>query len=90
MGFFLAGWHTMESDDNTLGSLLEGIADLMHRFPRALEQRAAEIQASGKDPELADKLAQGASAMRDSGTIYIAWARHYASLASREDRCRPG
>ena len=72
----------MESEDNVLESLLEEIKDLMRRFPQALEQRSAEIAATGKDPEVATKLRGGAEAMKDSGNIYVSWAKHYVSLAS--------
>ena len=72
----------MESEDNVLDGLLEEIKDLIRRFPKALEQRSAEIQATGKDPEVAAKLKGGADAMKDSGNIYVSWAKHYVSLAS--------
>ena len=72
----------MESEDNVLESLLEEIKDLMVRFPKALERRSAEIAATGKDPEVAAKLRGGSEAMKDSGNIYISWAKHYVSLAS--------
>ncbi len=72
----------MEQEDNVLEGLLEEIKDLMRRFPQALEQRSAEIQAAGKDPDAAAKLRGGADAMKDSGNIYVSWAKHYVSLAS--------
>ncbi len=70
----------MESKD-TVRSLIMEISALLKEFPEALERRAAEIQATGKDLELAGKLAKGADAMRDSGNIYLSWARHYAALS---------
>ena len=72
----------MESEDNVLESLLEEIKNLLRRFPLALEQRSAEIMASGKDPDVAAKLMGGADAMKDSGNIYLSWAKHYVLLAS--------
>ena len=72
----------MESEDNVLDSLLEEIKDVVRRFPKALEQRSAEIAATGKDPDAATKLRNGADAMKDSGNIYVSWAKHYVSLAS--------
>jgi hypothetical protein len=72
----------MGSEDNVLEGLLEEIKDLMRRFPQALERRSAEIAATGKDPEVATKLRGGAEAMKDSGNIYVSWAKHYVSLAS--------
>jgi hypothetical protein len=70
-----------QSEDNVVGSLLVEILTLLKEFPEALERRAAEIEATGKDPELAGKLAKGADAMRDSGNIYLSWARHFAALS---------
>ncbi|WP_447974199.1 hypothetical protein [Nitrospira sp. Kam-Ns4a] len=69
------------NEDNVVGELIAEITALLREFPKALERRAAEIQQTGKDPDLAAKLVKGADAMRDSGNIYLSWARHYASLA---------
>jgi hypothetical protein len=69
------------SEDNIIPSLLSEIASLLKEFPAALERQAGNILQSGKDPELAAKLAKGADAMRDSGNIYLSWARHFASLS---------
>lgn len=71
----------MESEDNVVQELLGEITTLMKSFPGALENRAAVLEASGKDPELAQKLMKGADAMRDSGNIYLTWARHYAAMS---------
>ena len=61
--------------------LIGEIAVLMQSFPEAIEQRAEELQASGKDPDVAAKLIKGADAMRYSGHIYLNWARHFAALS---------
>ncbi len=71
----------MESEDNVLGELIRGISGLIHEYPKALERRAALIQASGKDPELVQKLVKAADTMRDSGNLYLTWAKHYAAMA---------
>jgi hypothetical protein len=71
----------METEDNVVRELIGEMTTLMKQFPEALERRAVEIQAIGKDPELAQKLVKGADAMRDSGNIYLTWARHYAALS---------
>jgi hypothetical protein len=71
----------MESEDNVLDELLKEIASLITAYPKAIERRAAEIQASGKDPELVEKLVKAADTMRDSGNLYLTWARHYAAMA---------
>jgi hypothetical protein len=71
----------MESEDNMIGELLKEISGLIHQYPKAIERRAAVIQATGKDPELVEKLVKAADTMRDSGNLYLTWAKHYAALA---------
>ena len=72
---------TDENEDNVIDELLREIAGLIHEYPKAIERRAAVIQATGKDPELVEKLVKAADTMRDSGNLYLTWARHYAALA---------
>ena len=83
MGFFC--WSLkrslMESEDNVIGELLREISGLITAYPKAIERRAAMIQATGKDPELVEKLVKAADTMRDSGNLYLTWAKHYAALA---------
>ena len=71
-----------QSEDNVLGEMLDEITTLLINFPGALERRAVELDVSGKDPELAGKLMKGADAMRDSGNLYLTWARHYTALST--------
>ncbi len=71
----------MESENNTLDELLSDIAGLINQYPMAIERQAAIIQATGKDPELAEKLVKAADTMRDSGNLYLTWAKHYAAMA---------
>ena len=71
----------MSSEDNVARELIGEIATLMSEFSKELERRAAEIEVTGKDPDLAGKLMKGADAMRDSGNIYLSWARHFAAIS---------
>jgi hypothetical protein len=71
----------MDTEDNNVRQVVDQIAELMTAFSAALEGRAVEIQASGKDVELGDKLVKGADVMRDSRDIYLSWARHYVALS---------
>lgn len=72
----------MESEDNVLDELLSEIAGLINAYPKAIERRAAMIQATVKDPELVEKLVKAADTMRDSGNLYLTWAKHYAAMAA--------
>ncbi|HMU55127.1 MAG TPA: hypothetical protein PKA61_08970 [Nitrospira sp.] len=71
----------MESEDNVIDELLRELTGLINQYPKAIERRAAMIQATGKDPELVEKLVKAADTMRDSGNLYLTWAKHYAALA---------
>ncbi|TKS61337.1 MAG: hypothetical protein EWM72_00474 [Nitrospira sp.] len=71
----------MENEDNVINELLSGIAGLINQYPKAIERRAAMIKATGKDPELVEKLVKAADTMRDSGNLYLTWAKHYAAVA---------
>ena len=71
----------MEQENNVLDELLREIAGLLHEYPKAIERQAAVIHAGGKDPELAEKLIKAADTMRDSGNLYLTWAKHFAALA---------
>ena len=80
-GFFLSTRKPMKNEDNTIDELLSEISGLITLYPKAMERQAAIMQATGKDPDLADKLAKAADTMRDSGNLYLTWAKHYAAMA---------
>ncbi|MDH4097947.1 MAG: hypothetical protein OEU87_06485 [Nitrospira sp.] len=71
----------MENEDNTIDELLGEISGLITLYPKAIERQAAIIQATGKDQDLVDKLVKAADTMRDSGNLYLTWAKHYAAMA---------
>jgi hypothetical protein len=78
----------MDNDDSNVKQLIGEITALVTALPPALQRRAAEIKAIGKDSDMVDKLIKGADVMRDSGHVYVKWARHYAGLSEEntEDR----
>ena len=57
------------SEDNVIDELLKEISSLIAEYPKAIERQAAVIQATGKDPELVEKLVKAADTMRDSGNL---------------------
>jgi hypothetical protein len=71
----------MNNEENHVRQSIGEMTVLMTMFSSALERRATELAASGKDSELAGKLVKGADTMRDSGNLYLTWARHYAALS---------
>jgi hypothetical protein len=81
MPSFERGGMALEREDPQIRQLLGEMAALMTAFSPALERRAAKIDASGNDSELAGRLLKGADVMRATGHMYLAWARHYAALS---------
>lgn len=75
------GQVSMDSEQTHLKQLIGEMAALMTAFAPALERRATELEAGGNDPELTGKLIKGAGVMRDSGFMYMTWARHYVELS---------
>jgi hypothetical protein len=67
--------------------LVGEMAALIAALAPALRRRAADLAVSGKDTAVVGTLLKGADAIRDSGSMYLTWARHYAALA---DDCGEG
>ncbi len=67
--------------DQDLNQQIQNIAKGMEAFHQGLEIKAKEAQALGIDQEAAEKLFKGADAMKDSGNIYLSWARHFVKLS---------
>lgn len=59
-------------------SLLE-VTRAIENLNRVFDKRAADLRQGG-DAEALQQWAKACQAMRDSGNIYITWARHYARL----------
>lgn len=64
--------------------LVGEMAMLMATLSPALKRRALDLAARGKDEELIATLMKGADVLRDSGYMYLTWARHYAGLAEEQ------
>ena len=62
------------------------MAVLMATLSPALKRRALDLAAHGKDVEVITKLMKGADVLRDSGYMYLTWARHYAGLAEDQTK----
>ena len=67
------------SDD--LREQMTALTIQMKHFHTSLEVKAREMEMAAGDSEVITKLINGADAMRDSGNIYLSWARHYVNLS---------
>jgi len=66
-------------NDEIQQSLTE-IAQAMENLHRAFEKRAEDLRKQG-DPDTLQQWIKATQAMRDSGHIYLSWAKHYARSA---------
>lgn len=63
---------------------IEDVTKAIDRLNQAFEKRTEELRQKGNQEEL-NHWIQGKAAMRDSGVIYLSWARHYAKASSQEE-----
>ena len=60
------------------------VGEAMSRVNRAFQNYVEELKASGKDPAEIGQVVKNADTLRDSGHIYMSWARHYAGIGGDE------
>ncbi|HEY5595603.1 MAG TPA: hypothetical protein VIL61_10690 [Nitrospiria bacterium] len=60
-------------------SMIE-VTRAIENLNRVFDKRAADLQQAG-DADGLQQWTKACQAMRDSGNIYITWARHYARLS---------
>ena len=73
------------SAHSDLRHLIGELDALMSAVSPALRLCAADLAASGDDTETVAKLLKGAALMQESGSVYLAWARHYAARADGQE-----
>jgi len=54
------------------------------RVNQAFEGYLDELKTKGSDPSEIIQVAKSADALKDSGHIYLSWARHYAGMGGDE------
>ena len=58
--------------------------EALSQVNRAFEDYLEEIKKRGSDPSEILQAAKSADALKDSGHIYLSWARHYAGMGGDE------
>jgi len=71
-------------NDNIRRSV-EGAQEALVRVNQAFEDYLNELKKKGSDPSEILQLAKSADALKDSGHIYLSWARHYAGMGGDDD-----
>ena len=70
--------------NNEIRQSIQEVGEAMSRVNQAFQNYAEELKASGKDTAEIRQVVKNADALRDSGHIYMSWARHYAGLGGDE------
>ena len=70
-------------NDNIRRSVLEVEQALAH-VNQAFEDHVEELKKKGNSASEVIQMAKNADALKDSGHIYMSWARHYAGMGGDE------
>lgn len=63
---------------------IQNVERAIEHLNMAFDKKADELKEKGNTEEF-NQWVQAKAAMRDSGVIYLSWARHYARASFRED-----
>ena len=69
---------------NEIRQSIQEVGEAMSRVHQAFQNYVEELKVSGKDPAEIRQVVKNADTLRDSGHIYMSWARHYAGLGGDE------
>ncbi len=82
------GMHDLMQDHDLKKSLWD-VAQAFDRVNRAFEGHLRELKEGGGDPARVRHATEAVRAMRDSGSMYLAWAYHYAGIPLSEKAADP-
>ena len=63
---------------------IQEVAEAMAHVNRAFQDYVKELNTLSKDPSEIEKIVKNADTLKDSGHIYMSWARHYAGIGGDE------
>jgi hypothetical protein len=63
---------------------VQEVQEALVRVNQAFKGYLDELQNKGSDPSEILQMAKNADALKDSGHIYLSWARHYAGMGGDE------
>jgi hypothetical protein len=70
--------------NNAIRQSIQEVGEAMSRVNQAFQVYVEELKVSGKDPAEIRQVAKNADTLKDSGHIYLSWARHYAGIGGDE------
>jgi hypothetical protein len=70
--------------NNEIRQSIQEVGEAMSRVNQAFQVYVEELKVSGKDPAEIGQVVKNLDTLRDSGHIYMSWARHYAGIGGDE------
>ena len=70
----------MEMEKEEIKKSLSDVSLALEKVTRAFEDRLKELEEEGTRPEAIQQAGEAVSSMRDSGSIFLAWAHHYSGF----------
>jgi len=70
--------------NNEIRQSIQEVGEAMSRVNQAFQVYVEELKVSGKDSAEIGQVVKNLDALRDSGHIYMSWARHYAGIGGDE------
>jgi len=86
---FYEGLWYLEDMTPQVNEALTQVVKAMDGFNRAVELWIEDLQKTQMDPAKLRRLSGAARAMKDSSTIYLAWAEHLANGMPQEQGTSP-
>lgn len=76
-------------EDREIKEALWKVATAVDRVNKVFEGHLKDLKESGGDPARVRQVEEAVRSMRDSGTMYLAWAYHYADVPFSENESTP-
>ena len=70
--------------NNEIRQSIQEVGEAMSRVNQAFQVYVEELKVSGKDSAEIGQVVKNLDTLRDSGHIYMSWARHYAGIGGDE------
>lgn len=71
--------------DPGLKQALSDVAEALDKVNKAFESHLQGLQQTGGDPSMIRQTNEAVSSLRDSATMYLAWAHHYAGMPQPDE-----
>jgi hypothetical protein len=76
-------------EDQELKKALSRVGKALDKVNRAFKNHLHELKSRGSDQTMIRQATEAVNAMRDSATMYLAWAHHYTGIPQPDEPLTP-